>query len=141
MGQQQLLLLVIGIVLVALAIMAAFPAMQRGFRQDEADGLLDRTLAIATHAAQWKAKMDPYNGGNQSYERLEESGMQTLALDESNVRGRFAITGATPNTLEVTGVSDRYEGIGVRVSVTGYDIVESEVSFDGEITLDDGADG
>lgn len=135
MGQQQLLLLVIGVVLVGIAVMAAFPVLERGFRQDEADGLLDRALAISTHAAQWKAKMDPYNGGNQSYEGLEDDGMGTLALDTTNTRGRFAITGATPTTLEVTGVSDRYPGIGVRVHVTDYDITSSEVSFDNAIAI------
>lgn len=136
MGQQQLLLLVIGVVLVGLAIMAAFPVLERGFRQDEADGLLDRGLAIATHAAQWKAKMDPYNGGNQSYERLESGGMEQLSLIDTNVRGRFAITGATASTLEITGVSDRYPGIGIRVYVAEYSVDSSRVSFDGDLSLD-----
>jgi hypothetical protein len=135
MGQQQLLLLVIGVVLVGLAGMAAFPVLERGFRQDEADGLLDRALAISTHAVQWKTKMDPYNGGNQSYVGLATDGMATLSLDTTNVRGRFAITGATASTLEVTGVSDRYPDIGVRVNVTEYAVTSSDVSFEGEITL------
>ena len=135
MGQQQLLLLVIGVVLVGLAVMAAFPVLERGFRQDEADGLLDRALAISTHAVQWKTKMDPYNGGNQSYEGLAVDGLETLALDTANVRGHFGITEATATTLEVTGVSNRYPDIGVRVHVTQYDVTGSDVSFDGEITL------
>ena len=126
--------------------MAAFPILEHSYRQDEADGLLDRALAISTHAVYWKTKNDPFAGGNQSYERLAENGLETLAVDDSNVRGRFAITGATDNTLEVSGVSDRYEGIGVRVYVTGYDIMTSDVVFDGSITLggdveDDGAGG
>jgi hypothetical protein len=135
MGQQQLLLLVIGIVLVALAIMAAFPVLDRGFRQDEADGLLDRALAIANHAAGWKTKNEMYGGGAGSYERLEANGLQTLALDSVNVRGHFAITAASANTLEVTGVSDRYDGIGVRVFVTGYAVDSSRVSFDGGLAI------
>ena len=135
MGQQQLLLLVIGVVLVALAVMAAFPILERNYQQDEADGLLDRALAISTHAVQWKSINDPFAGGNQSYERLAENGLETLALNSSNVRGRFEITGATANSLEVTGVSDRYPGIGVRVFVNGYDVDSSAVSFDGDITL------
>lgn len=131
MGQQQLLLLVIGVVLVAIAILAAFPVLQRGFRQDEADGLLDRGLSIATHAVHWKAKMDPYNGGNQSYQGLADKGLQTLAVDTTTVRGRFEITSATANTLEITGVSDRYPEIGIRVYVRDYDVERSDVSFDG----------
>lgn len=135
MGQQQLLLLVIGVVLVGLSIVAAFPVLQKGFRQDEADGLLDRSLAIATHAAQWRATMGPFNGGNLSYERLESEGLDALALNHTNVRGEFAITGATFNTLEVTGVSTRYPEIGVRVFLTDYSVDSSLVRFDGSITI------
>ena len=135
MGQQQLILLVITVVLVGIATVAAYTIMHRGFRQDEADGLLDRGLAIASHAVQWKATQDPFNGGNLSYQRLADGGLQTLALDDTNIRGRFAITGATKHTLEVTGESDRYPGIGVRVYVRGYDVDSSAVGFAGEIAL------
>jgi len=137
MGQQQLLLLVIGVVLVALSISAAFPMLEKGFRQDEADALLDRGLAITGAAVQWKITQDPFNGGNMSYERLAEGGLQTLGLDSTTVRGRFRITEATPTRLEVTGVSDRYEGVAVRVFIDRYDVVGSDISFDGEIGLDD----
>ena len=135
MGQQQLLLLVIGVVLVGIAVMAAFEVLDRNYRQDEADGLLDRALSISTHAVYWKSKNDPYAGGNQSYERLAAGGIATLALDSANVRGQFSITGATASTLEVTGVSDRYPGIGVRVYVTSYEVDSSSVSFDGDFSL------
>ena len=135
MGQQQLLLLVIGIVLVGFAVMAGFEILQRHYRQDEADGLLDRSLSIATHAAYWKSKNDPFAGGNQSYEELEDGGIDLLGLDSTNVRGRFGITGATENTLEVTGVSDRYPEVGVRVYVNGYGVDSSRVRFDGSFSF------
>ena len=114
--------------------------LDRSFRQDEADALLDRALAITGHAVQWKITNDPFNGGNQSYERLQENGLQTLGLDSTTIRGRFRITDATQNTLEVTGVSDRYEGIAVRVFIDRYDAIGSDISFDGEIALDDEPD-
>ena len=123
------------VVLVGLAVVAAFTVLDRNYRQDEADGLLDRGLAIATHAVYWKTKNDAFAGGDQSYERLSTGGIETLALDADNVRGRFAITGATPSTLEVTGVSDRYPGIGIRVYVHAYDVDSSRVSFDGDFSL------
>ena len=135
MGQQQLLLLVIGVILVGLAVVATFTVLERTQRQDEADGLLDRGLAIATEAVAWKAKHDPFGGGNGSYERLQASGMQTLSLDSVNVRGRYSITGATESTLQVTGVSGRFPDIGVRVYVRRFDVDSSAVSFDGRFTL------
>ena len=99
MGQQQLLLLVIGVVLVGLAVVATFAVLERSYNQDEADGLLDRALAISTDAVAWKSRNDPYAGGNQSYERLAAGGIARLALDSANVRGRFSITGATASTI------------------------------------------
>ncbi|MEM7786215.1 MAG: hypothetical protein AAF594_00675, partial [Bacteroidota bacterium] len=127
--------LVIGIVLVGLAVVAAFEVLDRNYRQDEADGLLNRALAISTHAVYWKTKNDPFAGGDQSYLNLVPGGIEELALDSTNVRGRFAFTQATPNTLEVTGVSDRYPDVGVRVYIRNYDVDSSRVAFDGSLSL------
>ena len=108
MGQQQLLLLVIGIIVVGFAVLAGLEIVQQHVRHDEADGLLDRGLSSATHAVAWKTRNDPFNGGNQSYEELGKNGLETLALDSTTIRGTFAITDATVNTMEITGISDRY---------------------------------
>ena len=135
MGQQQLLLIVIGVILVGIATLAGFEIVQRHIRQDEADGLLDRGLSIATHAASWKSRNDPFNGGNQSYEGLLTNGMGTLDLDTTTVRGRFGITDATVNTVEITGVSDRYPEVCIRVYVNDYGIDSSAVRFDGSLSL------
>lgn len=135
MGQQQLLLLVIGIVMVALAVMGGIYAFKQQAKQNESDGLLDRSISIASYAVQWKITNDPFVGGNQSYETLATQGLDRLQLADETVRGRFAITGASTNTLEVTGVSTRYPDVGVRVYVRGYDIDSSQVRSDGSITL------
>ena len=135
MGQQQLLLLIIGIVIVGISVIAGLEMFQRGQRQDEADGLLERALAISTHAVYWKSKNDPFNGGNQSYQNLVPGGIEALALQPSNVRGQFDFTGATTETLEVTGISDRYPDIGVRVYIREYSIDSSRVVFDGSLSL------
>ncbi len=135
MGQQQLLLLVIAVILVGIATLAGFEIIQRHVRQDEADGLLDRGLSIATHAISWKTRNDPFNGGNQSFEQLATNGMRALAVDSTTVRGQFDITAATVNTVEITGISDRYPEVGIRVYVNGYGIDSSAVRFDGSLSL------
>lgn len=135
MGHQQLLLLVIGVIIVAVAILAGLEIFQRHVRQDEADGLLDRGLSIASHAVSWKTRNDPFAGGNQSYEELETDGLALLGLDITTIRGHFGITDATVNTVEITGVSDRYPEVGIRVFVNGYAIDSSRVRFNGSITL------
>ena len=137
MGQQQLLLLVIAVILVGLAVMAGFEVMQKSYRQDEADGLLDRGLTIATYAVYWKSQNDMFAGGNQSYERLETEGLALLGADTSTIRGDFAITDATVSTVEVTGVSTRYPEVGVRVYVRGYGVDSSALDFNGNFSLSD----
>lgn len=137
MGQQQLLLLVIGVVIVGFATMAAFFILENSFKKDEADGLLDRTLAISTQAVSWKSRNDPFAGGNQSYMRLTGEGvdaMEMLSLIDSNVRGTYRIIVVNDETIHVVGVSERYEGIGVCTLVEGYNIRRSIVRFDDSIS-------
>lgn len=136
MGQQQLLLLVIGIVMVGFAVMAGMYAFRHHQMQDEADGLMERSLAIASYAVQWKMTNDPFVGGNQSYAQLAEGGIERLSLSETTIRGRFAITAADKETMEITAVSDRYPNVGVRVYVEGYNVPRSEVRSDGTITFE-----
>ncbi len=136
MGQQQLLLLVLAVVLVGIAVVASWPFINRAVQQDDSDGLLDRAMSIATYAVQWKSTMDPFNGGNASYAALKEGGVARLSMDAENARGFFAITDATDETLEITGVSRRYPKNGVRVWVRQYAIDSSRVVYDGSIALE-----
>ncbi len=135
MGQQQLLLLVLSVALVGLAVVSSWVYIDRAVQQDDSDGLLDRALAISTYAVQWKTTMDPFNGGDASYEDLADAGIQRLSMDPENERGRFEITAATETRLEVTGVSKRYPKNGVRVWITEYEVDSSRVVYDGSITL------
>lgn len=137
MGQQQLLLLVIAIILVGLAVVAGMEVMQKSYRHDEADGLLERGLAIATHAVYWKTKNDAFAGGSQEYSELETLGLGGIGLDESTIRGGYAFTNATATGLEITGVSSRYPEVGVRIFVDDYAIDSSYVRYDGSLSLED----
>ena len=136
MGQQQLLLLVIGVIVVGFAVLAGFAAGQTKMKQSAADNLVDRNLSIATEAVYWKTKRDPFNGGNAKYTGLATDGMQTLFLGEETNNGMFQITSATDDELEITAVSLTYPEIGARTFVRDYEIVSTEVKFDGSITLD-----
>lgn len=136
MGQQQLLLLVMGIIIVGFAVIAGFAMGTATLRQSAVDSLVDRNLAIATDATFWKQKRDPFNGGNASYLGLATDGMQKLFLGETTVAGFFKITSATDNTLEITAVSLSYPEIGVRTFVEGYDILETQIAVDGSIEAD-----
>ena len=136
MGQQQLLLIVLGVIIVALAVVAVFPVYQKVQYRDAADGLLDRGLTVAGSAAGWKSRSDMFAGGNASYERLDAEGLETLGLDPVSPYGTFAVTSSTAESLVITGVSDRHPDVGVRVFVNGYDIDSTAVRYDGSLTLE-----
>lgn len=137
MGQQQLLLLAIGLIVAAIAVLAGIEAVQQAIVQSAADRLVERNLTLAANAVAWKTQKDPFNGGNASYERLEEGGIGRLGLDEVTDAGDFKITAITASTLEITGVSTRYPQIGVRTYIENHTIVRTVVRHDGSITLDD----
>ncbi len=136
MGQQQLLLLVMGIIIVGFAVMAAFAMGESTLRQSIVDSLVDRNLTIATEAVFWKQKRDPFSGGNASYAGLETDGMQKLFLGERTVTGYFKITRATVDELEITAVSLEYPELGVRTSVEGYEITKTDIAHDGSIAVE-----
>ncbi|MBO6576705.1 MAG: hypothetical protein JJ896_13835 [Rhodothermales bacterium] len=136
MGQQQLLLLVIGVILVGIAVIAGIQAATDGFGKSEADGIMSRNLAIASNAVFWKTKSDPFAGGNQSYSLLGSNGLATLAMDTETELANWAITNATATSIEISGVSKRNANIGVRTYVNNYSIDSTIVRFDGSITLE-----
>ena len=136
MGQQQLLLLVIGLIIVAIAVLAGISAFEVKFKQSVVDNLVDRNLSIATDAVFWKTKRDPFSGGNAEYTGLATDGMTTLFLGETTEIGTFKITKATADELEITAVSNRFPDIGVRTYVTDYSIDSTSVSYTGGFTLE-----
>ena len=136
MGQQQLLLLVMGVIIAGMAVVSGIVAFQEKMRQHEMDHIVDRNLKIASAAALWKTKKDPYDGGNASYSGLEENGFDRLNLDVDTGRALFEITEADGINLIITGVSTEYAEIGARTWMTGYEVDSTVVSFDGDFTLD-----
>lgn len=136
MGQQQLLLLVMGVIIAGMAVVSGIVAFQEKMRQHEMDHIVDRNLKIASAAALWKTKKDPYDGGNASYSGLEENGFDRLNLDVDTGRALFEITEADGINLIITGVSTEYAEIGARTWMTGYEVDSTIVSFDGDFTLD-----
>ena len=135
MGQQQLLLLVLGIIIVGVAILGGFAAAEVSFRQHDADALVNRCLHIAQDAVFWKTKTDPFEGGNASYAGLASGGFDKLFIGEETEGGLFKIESATDDSLVIIAVSKRFPEVGVRVKVAGDQIVDSDIDYNGGITL------
>lgn len=136
MGQQQLLLLAIGTIIVGMAVVTGIVAFQQKMRQMEMDHIVNRNLRIASAAAMWKTKKDPYDGGNASYSGLAENGLVRLNLEVDTGRAVFEITEADGNVLIITGVSTEYPEIGARTWVTAYEVDSTIVSFDSDFTIE-----
>ena len=133
MGQQQLLLLVLGIIIVGIAVMAGFYVFETKSKQFAVDRLVDRNLTIASSAVAWKMRSDPYNGGNASYTGFS---MEKAALEDEAGGGAFVVTEANGENLTITAVSKKYPQIGVETRVVGDEIVSTEVAHDGSIALE-----
>jgi hypothetical protein len=134
-GQQQLLLLVLGIVLVSLAVFMGIIFFNEMMRQRHADLLMNHAMHVASEAITWRTKVSPFLGGGGSYSDLDTDGMEKILMDPVRIPGTFQITKASGDDLEVTGVSNDYAEVGIRVVVKESEITETLIAYDGSITL------
>ena len=135
MGQQQLLLLVMGIVIVGVAVMAGLFAVQDQLKKNQADNLVSRNLEIASSAVMWKVKRDPYSGGQGSYSGLSTNGFSELFMEAETDDAYYELNSPAPLELEITAVSKRWPEIGARTYVNDYDVVTTDVKYDGTYTI------
>lgn len=63
MGQQQLLLLVLGIVIVGLAVVVGIQAFSENSKKANADALVNDAIRIVSDAQAWKLKPAAFGGG------------------------------------------------------------------------------
>ena len=63
MGQQQLLLLVLGIVIVGLAVVVGIQAFSENQKQANADQMVNDCIRIASDSQAWKLKPSAFGGG------------------------------------------------------------------------------
>ena len=135
MGQQQVLLLALTIVIVSIAVYVGINFFGDMMQQRHVDLLINHGVHIASEAATWRSKSSPFLGGGGSYSDLGTDGMAQLLMSEDRIPGTFRITVASGEDLEVTGVSNDFPEIGIRVIVEGTEIVDTNIAYDGSITL------
>ena len=89
MGQQQLLLLVLGIVIVGIAVIAGIQAFGDGSRKADGDALASEALNVVGDVQAWKAKPDAFGGGTTS---VSFSGISFAKLARPTTDGRYVLT-------------------------------------------------
>lgn len=135
MGQQQILILLLSIVIVSIAIYVGIDFFGTMMQQRHIDLLVNHGVHVASEGITWRSKTTPFLGGGGSYSDLDSNGMEQLLMSEERLPGRFLITLASGDDLEVTGVSNDYPNLGIRVVVKDTEITETIIAYDGSITL------
>ena len=111
MGQQQLLLLVLGIVIVGLAVVVGIQAFGENQKKANADAITNDVIRIASDAQAWALKPTAFGGGNGKFTGVTLSKLgYTLgqngakATTYGNLNGAYDITAiAAPTATAATG--------------------------------------
>ena len=138
MGQQQLLLLVLSVVLVGLAVFVGITMWGEASRHDRADDLLSQNLRIAQEAVQWRGRDRLYGGGGGgtgTFDQLANNGFDVMEISNTTQTTEHAIMSASGLTLEIVGVSTVHPEIGSYVRIQGSEIDSTALKYDGSILL------
>ncbi|WP_420454707.1 hypothetical protein [Rubrivirga sp.] len=123
MGQQQLLLLVLGIVIVGLAVVVGIQAFGENQKKANTDAVVNDAIRIASDAQAWALKPTAFGGGNGNFCAGETTTAVTLTdlgykADYENANGEYSIAVTDCTSMEITGTGDAST---VTVAVAGTD--------------------
>ena len=143
MGQQQLLLLVLGIVIVGLAVVVGINAFGENQKRANADALVNDGLRIASDIQAYALKPAQFGGaGGFSNVDVDNSGEffqskigypmtettddggETVLEDYSNVNGEFILTGDGTNGVVIQGTNPDQDN---RIYVTVCGVTSSDI--------------
>ncbi|MAQ95178.1 hypothetical protein B1759_03505 [Rubrivirga sp. SAORIC476] len=138
MGQQQLLLLVLGIVIVGLAVVVGIQAFGENQTKANADAMVNDGVRIASDAQAWKLKPQAFGGGGAlvgeenftglSFAQLGYAeGTQTGCDTYGNLNGCYTLV-ATGTEVTITGTSAQGNIVTVIVDGTDPDDIATTVT-------------
>ena len=106
MGQQQLLLIVLGTIIVGVAVVVGINMFTTGAVNAERDALLQDVNNIASSASSYWRKPAALGGGARDFTGV--TSVVTFGADSSNANGVFTmnVTSATQFTLTATGANE-----------------------------------
>jgi hypothetical protein len=123
MGQQQLLLLVLGIVIVGLAVVVGIQAFGENQKKANQDAMVNDAIRIASDAQAWALKPTAFGGGEGDFQDgTTDLHFGTLGYTDSdtayvNVNGKyeFSVENANEALITGTGVNDDVRKVEVRI--------------------------
>ncbi|HUI65305.1 MAG TPA: hypothetical protein VL126_10720 [Bacteroidota bacterium] len=126
MGQQQLLLIILGVIVVGIAVAVGITMFSDSAINANRDALTNDLVNLASRAQQFYRRPTSLGGGGNSFTALTTSSISLLTNKPSNANGTYSITGAgtgsgsTANVV-ITGVgTELYNGTPVSVKVFVY---------------------
>ena len=129
MGQQQLLLLVLGIVLVAVAIVASFMIFDENLKKSNAESLVSDGVNIAISAQSWKVRPPTFGGqsGTSRNDPMDYTGFSfnAISIDSPHVtaNGEFSFS-ADSRGLIIIGQN---KDLGNQVTLTVDGLTEKDI--------------
>ena len=121
MGQQQLLLIVLGVIIVGIAIVMGVFLFRQGSIDGKRDLLINEGITVASNAREYFFKPLGYGGGGNSF-----TGWQIPSQMVSSANGSYTAT-VTATSVEIIGVGNELvsgtDNVEVKFTVTKDDIV------------------
>jgi len=102
MGQQQLLLIVLGVIIVGIAIVAGIQIFETQSEESTKDEIVAHCVNIASHAQQYFKKPAAMGGGNGDFSDYATKSFQYTKLN-STQNGNYSISGANSNSITIVG--------------------------------------
>ena len=110
MGQQQLLLIIVGLIVVAIAVAIGITMFSDNAVSANRDAVMNDLVLLASHAQEYSRRPTTMGGGGNSFLALDATnGMKLLTKTSTslmvNANGTYTIsTAGTTSTVELTGV-------------------------------------
>ncbi len=115
MGQQQLLLIVLGTIIVGVAVVVGINMFTTGAINAERDALIQDVNNIASSAASYWRKPAALGGGARDFTGIAD--VTVFGADSSNANGIFTMTVTNATTIVVTATGAN-EGVVVVATIT-----------------------
>ncbi len=115
MGQQQLLLIILGIIIVGVAVLLAINIYKQKARENKTDVILNETQFLASLAVQYYKKAKVFGGGEYSY-----AGWYIPEEFDTTNNGFYNAQILPPHSCIITGISNEnlIEGDSIKVIIT-----------------------
>jgi hypothetical protein len=103
MGQQQLLLIVLGVILVGVAVVLGIQYFAVGAEEGAKDELVAHTLTVGANAQQWFKKPAAMGGGGNTFVGFTTHFNTNLTKLQSSTNGTYLPSGETNQQVIITG--------------------------------------